>query len=170
MCPHIYFQCTFRISYWFYLIFGSLSCRKCCQFHIKWFFLKTRWRNNAGNVETCKGICGYNSVYNFFAYFLPFKSSLFVVHFSNVFQLEALPKQDSQTKIVFLLVIFHLKQFIQGCKCFDFAKLLNLKTRLQEQHLKKIPWNVFFHYYLNLFICCKTNLKIKFMFYRVRLF
>ena len=28
--PHIYFQCTLRISYWFYLIFGSLGCRKCC--------------------------------------------------------------------------------------------------------------------------------------------
>ena len=32
-------------------------------------------------VETSKGICGYNLVYNFFVYFLPFKSSLFVVDF-----------------------------------------------------------------------------------------
>ena len=31
--PHIYFQCTLRISYWFCLIFGSLSCRKYCLFH-----------------------------------------------------------------------------------------------------------------------------------------
>ena len=36
-------------------------------------------------VETRKGICDYNLVYNFFVYFLPFKSSLFVVHFSNAF-------------------------------------------------------------------------------------
>ena len=127
-------------------------------------------------AETCKGICGYNLVYNFFVYFLPLKSSLFVVHFSNAFQhgKEALPKHDSQTKIVPLLVIFHLKQLIQGCECFDFTKSLNytiipkLKTRLQEQNLKKIL--IFFHYHLNLFICCKTKLKIKFIFYRMSLF
>ena len=47
-------------------------------------------------VETCKGICGYNLVYNFFVYFLPLTSSLFVVHFSNAFShgKEALPKHD----------------------------------------------------------------------------
>ena len=46
---------------------------------------------------------------------------------------------------------------------FRFYKIiLNLKTRLQEQNLKKIL--IFFHYHLNLFICCKTKLKIKFMF------
>ena len=28
--PHIYCQCTFRINYCFYLIFGSLGCRKYC--------------------------------------------------------------------------------------------------------------------------------------------
>ena len=27
---HTCFQSTFRISYWFYLIFGSLGCKKCC--------------------------------------------------------------------------------------------------------------------------------------------
>ena len=36
-------------------------------------------------VETCKGICGYSLVYNFFEYFLTLKSSSFVVHFSNAF-------------------------------------------------------------------------------------
>ena len=36
-------------------------------------------------VETCKGICGYNSVHDFFVQFLPLKSSLFVVHFSDAF-------------------------------------------------------------------------------------
>ena len=48
-------------------------------------------------AETCKGICGYNSLYNLFVYFLPLKNSLFVVHFSNVFWhgKEALPKLDS---------------------------------------------------------------------------
>ena len=33
-------------------------------------------------VEVCKGICGYNLVYNFYVYFMPLKSSLFVVYFS----------------------------------------------------------------------------------------
>ena len=52
---------------------------------------------------------------------------------------------------------------------FRFYKtILNLKTRLQEQNLKKIL--IFFHYHLNLFICCKTKLEIKFTFYRMRLF
>ena len=43
---------------------------------------------------------------------------------------------------------------------FRFYKtMLNLKTRLQEQNLRKIL--IFFNYHLNLFICCKTKLKIK---------
>ena len=52
--PHIYFWYTFRINYWLCLIFGSLHCRKCCSFHIKWVFSKTTWLNNAslcGNVQ-----------------------------------------------------------------------------------------------------------------------
>ena len=36
-------------------------------------------------AETCKGIWGYNSVYNIFVYFLPLKSSVFVVHIPNAF-------------------------------------------------------------------------------------
>ena len=36
-------------------------------------------------AESCKGICGYNLLNNFFVYFLPLKSSHFVVYFSNVF-------------------------------------------------------------------------------------
>ena len=50
-----------------------------------------------------------------------------------------------------------------------YKTILNLKTRFQEQNLKKIIF-IIFHYYLNRFICCKTKLKIKFMFYRMRLF
>ena len=49
--------------------------------------------------------------------------------------------------------------------------ILNLKTILQEQKLqKKKNTYIFFHYHLNLFICGKTKSKIKFMFYRMRLF
>ena len=52
---------------------------------------------------------------------------------------------------------------------FRFYKtILNLKTRLQEQNLKKAL--IFLHYHSNLFICCKTELKIKFIFYRMHLF
>ena len=65
-------------------------------------------------AETCKGICGCNLVYNFSVYLLPFKSSVFAVHFSNAFYhgKEALPKHDSYTKIVPLLVIFDLTNLI----------------------------------------------------------
>ena len=43
-----------------------------------------------------------------------------------------------------------------------------MKTGLQEQNRKQIL--IFFHYHLNLFICCKSKLTVKFMFYRMRLF
>ena len=48
-------------------------------------------------AETCKGICGYNLVYNFFVYLLPSKTSVFVVDFSNAFWYgkEALAKHGS---------------------------------------------------------------------------
>ena len=36
-------------------------------------------------AETCKGICRYNLMYNFFVYLLPLKSSVFVMHFSIAF-------------------------------------------------------------------------------------
>ena len=47
-------------------------------------------------AETCKGICGYNSVYNVFVYLLPLKT-VFVVDFSNAFWhgKEALEKHGS---------------------------------------------------------------------------
>ena len=53
---------------------------------------------------------------------------------------------------------------------FRFYKtMLNLKTRLQEQNQKKIF--IFFHYHLNhLFICSKTKLEIKYIFYRMNSF
>ena len=95
--PHIHFQCTFKISYWFYLIFGSLDCRKCCLLVSHGFSRKRGGITMRNYMETCKGICSYNLGYNFFAFFLPSKSSLFVVHFSNAFWhgKEALPKHDS---------------------------------------------------------------------------
>ena len=49
-----------------------------------------------------------------------------------------------------------------------YETIINLKTRLQEQNQKK-PL-IFFHYHLNLFICCKTKLKTKFIFYRINSF
>ena len=64
-------------------------------------------RNYAG---TCKNIRSYNLLYNFLIQFLPLKSSVFVVHFSNAFWHgnEAFPKVSFQNEIVPLLVIFHL--------------------------------------------------------------
>ena len=57
-----------------------------------------------------QSICSYNLVYNFLIQLLPLKSSVFVVHFSNVFWHgnEAFPKVSFQNEIVPLLVIFHL--------------------------------------------------------------
>ena len=67
-------------------------------------------------AETCKGICGYNLVYNFFVYLLPLKASVFVVHFSNAFWhgKEALAKHGSKTKIAPLLVIFDWHSLYSG--------------------------------------------------------
>ena len=45
-------------------------------------------------AETCKGICGYNSVYNFLVYLLPLKSSVFVTH--------SLPWEGGTSKTWFL--------------------------------------------------------------------
>ena len=61
-------------------------------------------------AETCKGICGYNLVYNFLIQLLPLKSSVFVVHFSNAFWhgKKIFPRVSSQNEIVPLVVIFHL--------------------------------------------------------------
>ena len=36
-------------------------------------------------AETCKGICGYDLVYNFFIQLLPIKSYVFVVEFLRAF-------------------------------------------------------------------------------------
>ena len=101
-------------------------------------------------------------------YLLPLKSSVFVVHFSNAFWhgKEALPKHGSYTKIAPLLVILGIASIVVWM--FQFYKTtLNLKTRLQERNLKK---NNFFHYHLNVFICCKTKLEIKLIFYWMSLF
>ena len=42
-----------------------------------------------------------------------------------------------------------------------YQTILNLKTRLKEQNLIKIL--MYFHYHLNLFVCYKTKLKIKYV-------
>ena len=54
----------------------------------------------------------------------------------------------------------------------SYKTILNLKTTLQNQNLKKILFqkNIFFHYHINLFICSKNKLKIKFIFYRMSSF
>ena len=59
---------------------------------------------------TCKDICGYSLVYNFFIQLFPFKSYVFVADFSNAIQhvKESFPKGTSQIEIVPLHVIFHM--------------------------------------------------------------
>ena len=73
-------------------------------------FIKNEVTAMRNNAETCQGICGYSLVHNIFVYLLPSKRSVFVVHCSNAFYhgKEAFPKHGSLTKIVPLLVIFHL--------------------------------------------------------------
>ena len=83
-------------------------------------------------------------------------------------------KRLFKNMILRLKYFFSLPSFICiayiGVWMFLFYKtILNLKTRFQEQNLKKIIF-IFFHYHLNRFICCKTKLQTKFMFYRMRLF
>ena len=69
----------------------------------------------------------------------------------------------------FLSLPSFIWQLIIGVWMFRFYKtILNLKTRLKAQNLKKIL--IYFHHHLNLFNCCKTKLKIKLMFCRIRLF
>ena len=116
-------------------------------------------------AETCKDICGHNSVYNIFVTFCHEKVQLLGCifhfsmggrHFQNMF-LSSSP--------------YHLSFDIayKGVWMFLFYKtILNLKTRLLKQNLKKIL--LFFHYHLNLFICCKAKLKIQFIFSRMNLF
>ena len=82
-CPswrHVCFQCTFRISYWCYLIFESLGCRKCFSFTWNGFSRKWGCITMRNYVERARVF-----VATIFLYFLPLKSSLFVVHFSNAF-------------------------------------------------------------------------------------
>ena len=55
-------------------------------------------------------ICSYNLMYNFLIQLLPLQSSVFVLHFSNVFWHgnKVFPKGSSQNEIVPHFVIFHL--------------------------------------------------------------
>ena len=61
-------------------------------------------------VETCKGICSYNLVYNFLLQLFPLKILVFVAHFLSAFwhRKETFPKCSSQNEIVPLLIVFHL--------------------------------------------------------------
>ena len=77
---HICFQCTFRVSYWFCLIFSFQGYKKC--FTWNGFSRKRSGVTMRNYVETCKGICGYSLVYNFFVY-LRFLCCTFQTHFSR---------------------------------------------------------------------------------------
>ena len=77
----------------------------------KMIFLRKRdcvfMRNYA---ETCKGICGYNLMYNFFIQLLPIKSYVFVAEFFKgiYHENEAFPKATPLYGNVPLYVIFHV--------------------------------------------------------------
>ena len=84
---------------------------------------------------TCKGICSYNLVYDFLIQLLPLKSSVFVVHFSNVFwhENEAFPKVSSQNEIVSLLVIFNLPY-----SKYRVVKICFYQCRYQNQNFSLV--------------------------------
>ena len=112
-------------------------------------------------ANTCKGICGYNLVYNFFVYFLPFKSSLFCGALSK--RILAWEGGTSQTWFLDYNtsspcdILFELP-YIEVWVFRFYKTILNLKTRLQEQNPKK---TYFVHFHLNLFICCKNWIENK---------
>ena len=92
-------------------------------FHLKCFFSKMRWRNNAylcGNVLA-------NSWQQFHVqlFCIPFAIKKFSFRgslFKRILAWEGgTSKTWYQTKIVPLLFIFHLTQLIQGCESFDFT-------------------------------------------------
>ena len=97
-------------------------------------------------------------LYNFCYWKVQFLWCTFQTHFSM-----------GRFKIVPFIIVFHLTWPIQGCKCFDFTKLYLIwrpdhKSRIWKKYI------YFFHYHLNLFICCKAKLKVKLIFYRMSLF
>ena len=61
-------------------------------------------------VETCKGICSYNLVYNFLLQLFPLKILVFSAHFLSAFwhRKETFPESSSQNEIVPLLIVFQL--------------------------------------------------------------
>ena len=76
-------------------------------------------RNFAG---TCKGISGYNLVYNFFIQLLRLQSSAFVVQFQTHFGMETIHFQKAvlRMKLFFSFAI----QLIQGCENMSSLVLL----------------------------------------------
>ena len=96
-------------------------------------------RNYAG---TCTGICSYNLVRNFLIQLLPLQSSVFLVHFSNVFWHgnEAFPKGNSQNEIISLLVI----QLIQGCE-----KMLSLVSLSKSKFFTRFALVLFVQHSCN---------------------
>ena len=78
---------------------------------------------------------------------------------------------EKELKKLFIwhITLLFISNFLQSR---FYKTILNLKTRLQKQNLKKIL--IFFHDHLNLFICSKnlfkTKLKVKSIFYRMIFF
>ena len=61
-------------------------------------------------VETCKGICSYNLVYNFLLQLFPLKILVFVAHFLSAFWQGKVtfPKSSSYSEITPFLIFLHL--------------------------------------------------------------
>ena len=104
--------------------FDSLGCRKCAQFHIKWFFSKTRRRNNAKLCGNVQGHLWLQLCYAVFKRILAWEggiSQTWLLDWNSSFP-------------------YHLSFDLAyiGVWMFRFYKtILNLKTRLQAQNLKK---------------------------------
>ena len=81
-------------------------------------------------VETCKGICSCNLVYNFLMQLFPLKILVFVAHFLNAFWhgKETFPKSSSQNEIAPLLIVFHLPYSkYKGMKMYFYSRRYKIK-------------------------------------------
>ena len=82
-------------------------------------------------------------------------------------------KRHFQNMILRLKQFLSLSSFIWHSLCTGVnVSILQNYTSFEDQITRaESQKNTYlFHYDLNLFICCKTKLKIKFLFYRMRLF
>ena len=107
-------------------------------------------------AETCKDIWGYNLVYNFFVHLLPLK--LFKFSFCGVLfkRILSMGRRHFQNMLLRLRWFLFFSSFIWHS--------------LYREDMNFSILHFFFHYHLNLLICCKTKLKKKFIFYRMSLF